>query len=115
MDDRREVEFENLIFYRGSEGLIEVARGIFKLAWYFRIKKDSYNDIFNRIQPPFRARLIEFGKVIQYYKEPVSLEEAIELLNAFLNLNRAEGCGCKRQKSSELDFLSGLFSLFVGR
>ena len=109
----REIEFENLVFYKASEGLIELARGIFKLAWYFRIKNEGYNEIFNRIHPLFRAKLIEFSKNIPCYKEPSSLDEAIELLNAFLT--KREGVGCKKQRSSELDFLSGLFSLFAER
>jgi len=109
----REAEFENLVFHKGSEGLIEIARGIFKLAWYFKIKQDNYNEIFNRVYPLFRARLMEFAKVVSCYKEPASLEEAIELLNAFLS--KREDSGCRKQRSSELDFLSGLFSLFAGR
>ncbi len=109
----REEEFENLVFYKGSEGLIELARGIFKLAWYFRIKQDGYNEIFNRVHPLFRIKIMEFAKVVFCYKEPASLEDAIELLNAFLS--KKEGSGCRKQRSSELDFLSGLFSLFVGR
>lgn len=113
MDGKREVEFENLVFYKGSEGLIELTRGIFKLAWYFKIKRDGYNEIFNRIHPLFRVQLMEFAKVVSCYKEPTSLEDAIELLNAFLT--KREGSGCRKQRSSELDFLSGLFSLFAGR